>query len=188
MKKLVQISIVAGILGLSSAAYAAEPTVIAANPDSGAYVGVTYTGWSAKGDDGISVDKSGVSLKAGYDFNQHWAVEGRLNLAEYKDVDGASSVKASTPVALYAKYRYPVSERVAPYAVVGLAYHQYKLVDGSDSISANSVAMSAGIGAEISITKQVIGTLEYNYGGRNDIVDSDGYDVSSFSAGINYKF
>ena len=180
MKTLLKVSMIASVLGLSSVAQAQDP-------EAGVYVGATYTYWKASGNgDNGSVNKSGATLKAGYDFNQNWAAEGRLNFAQYKS-DG---VKVSTPAAVYVKYRYPVTQTIAPYAVLGLAYNRFTgdNASGTSSVSSNSVGLSAGLGAEFAISQQLKTTVEYTYLGNNDVDDGFNYDTSGISAGVLYKF
>ena len=163
----------------------------------GLYTGISYTDWKASfSDNDGSVTKSGITLKLGYDFDQLWAVEGRLNFPGYKetfkDVDGSGKVKLSTPLGLYGKYRYAINETVAPYIVAGVVQNRYKFVyrSGSDkiSISKNTINASAGAGLEVKLASSLKATFELTYLGRQKGDDGSYYDSSAVSAGLLYKF
>lgn len=166
----------------------------AANQEKGIYIGASYTQWTAE-NNGDSADKSGATLKLGYDFNQNWAIEARANLMQYKETDKSASFKMSTPFALYGKYRYPVTSKFAPYAVVGVAFNRfnnsYKDQYESYEESSSGLNLSAGIGVEFSLTPSLKATAEYVYLGKvkqNFEEDNLRYRASSISAGLQYRF
>lgn len=186
MKTVSKLSVVAGLLLAATVAAQAQDVM----NDRGVYGGATYTYWNADVNGGDSVDKSVATVKLGYDFNQNWAAEARVNLFEKKWADDTFSKKVGTPFAVYGKYRHPITPTIAPYAVVGLAYNRYKYDEkgffgGYETSS--KLGLSAGVGAEISLTPRLKATVEYTYLGSNS-VDGVDYDVNGLSVGLLYKF
>lgn len=192
MKNLFKLSFIMCLSGLGFAL-----TAHAQDSDSGWYMGASYTHWKlnydVKNGEGDSPKKYGATVTLGYDLNENWAIEARANSMKHEQQYTKYWIKASTPVAIYSKYRYQLARGFTPYFVVGsaLSKFDYKTTDGLNEVSKTGMNLSGGVGVEVKITPELNMTVEYTYlgKGKHTINDYDvKYHAANVSAGLLYKF
>jgi OmpA-OmpF porin, OOP family len=205
MKKSLVISAVA-VLGLTSVAFAGGipeemPAAPSAASEQGVYVGISggygMTNWKNVENNYFNnhavskVDKdNGFVGRAflGYDIDKHFAIEAgysyffnKAKLTSTKTVE----VKAQS-IDLFGKVKGPVTDEFNLYAKVGAAYIMSKIVDGD---SHNHIGPAFGVGAEYSVTSNIIVSAEWLRNIGSPKIDKD-YQPSTdaFLAGVRYRF
>lgn len=142
---------------------------------------------------------STFNVVAGYDFNQHFAVEGRIGIpasSETYSLGGASlEGKPQTSYAVFGKGTLPLTDMFSVYALAGVGSSPYKIEAkaGSESASAkfDKVSLQYAAGVEVNFTPQIAMTAEYGmYGyGKQTIGGKEAkYNTKGFNLGIKYKF
>ncbi|MDC5720670.1 porin family protein [Vibrio europaeus] len=148
-----------------------------------------------------------LNLVAGYDFNQYFAVEGRVGIPSssekttqgYKggvlEIEG----KPQTSYAVFGKGTLPITEMFSVYALAGVGSSPYKVdvtatYQGQSDKAENKfddVSLQYAAGVEVNFTPQIAMTAEYGmYGyGKKKIADQEfKYDTTGFNIGLKYKF
>ncbi|ROS01758.1 opacity protein-like surface antigen [Sinobacterium caligoides] len=185
----------------------------AENPDTGWYVGAGVAVNQLKDDDGSKETYNGPSFNAGYQLNQHLALELGISGFDSKqsseDVDG--SYKAETDVIFLTpavKWSYAASERINLYSKVGasIAFVDYQNTNVDDGETWSNKASSEwdvspmiSVGAEWELDSNWAVNAEYTY--RPTAIDVDmelddgstfshdlDLEVQSFTLGVNYRF
>ncbi len=163
---------------------------------SGFYAGVAYVYADTNvnedyfGEDyDVDGDNSGVSLIAGYDFNQYVAVEGRyswLAADTYQDNYGFQDDVDGEAWSLFVKPQYPVTADFKVYGLLG--YGELELQD-SDNYSITASGFQYGAGVAYAATTNVEVFADYTKIADNDVDEFLGkMDTDAFTIGINYNF
>ncbi len=187
------------LLLASIAACTFQHTVLAAD-DSGLYVGVGYahTNVNLKLDTQIIQDTlldtatDSVVLKAGYDLNQYFGLEGRyyFNASEaaYQYYLGNTPVSGSYKAhsfAFYAKPQYSLA-MLNFYGLLGVSANDYTLNNILGSKSSDTL-FSWGAGVKFKLTESFGAFVDYtDLGKSSDAVTNK--DLSSWNIGFSYKF
>ncbi|MCG9581128.1 porin family protein [Vibrio tubiashii] len=153
-----------------------------------------------------------VNLVAGYDFNQYFAVEGRVGIPSSTETTSKGDAygtltlegKPQTSYAVFGKGTLPITEMFSVYALAGVGSSPYKVeatatagshsINGSEKFDGVSLQYAAGV--EVNFTPQIAMTAEYGmygYGKKeivlaNDMKSNTKYDTTAFNIGIKYKF
>lgn len=173
MKKLLS------VLLLASTAVHAQDEI-----KNGAYVGVGVTGTAVELEYAGDAAVNSASFKAGYAFNKHLAIEGRIvGASSWDDIgyDGiyAEQVRLDSTKAVYARVSLG-NPTFDPYLLIGYAtseatvHHQYW---GGNSVTKSSVAVGAGANWKINNSFSLTGDWT---------IPTE--DAVQFNLGIDYNF
>jgi opacity protein-like surface antigen len=170
------------------------PEVVVAPEKTGFYAGLAYSCMQFNSDTpDEEVMGNGISVQAGYNFNQFIGVEARYTTSlgdptytkwnQEKDIDGG----ALSNIAIYLKPQYSFG-LVGVYGLLG--YGQATLDNGDDTIDEAGLQYGAGITASVNESVEVF--VDYRR-----LYDDTGFDaeyrnsdvaLNSWSIGANYKF
>jgi outer membrane immunogenic protein len=171
------------------------------NTWSGPYAGVTV-GYGFAGDTEVgspinnSIDTDGFQIGgfAGYNYQAGNIVAGVEGDIGYSWEDGSNAgwdSNSGVEGSLRARLGYVVTPDVLLYATAGGAAKKLEVSDGITSEDKGLIGWTAGAGADVMITQQVFGRVEYRY---TDFGSSDfnGVDVSDkghrVTVGLGMKF
>lgn len=172
-------------LGCSAAAFTAQA-------DQPLYFGAQYSQQSV---DDASWDFGVLSGVVGYNFNEIFAIEGRLGLGiqdeEYSGAFTSAKVSVDHSYSVLGKASWPVMETLSVYGIAGFnkTKYDFKINDAGDNFndSYSEDGLIYGAGAEIRISSNL--SLNFEYAVLPELGDDeDNLDVDSISAGINYRF
>ena len=142
-----------------------------------------YWGVNASRLDADIVDLNALGVKAGYNFNENFAIEGRALIGIGDDSFGGIDFELDSLFGGYLRAGVPVSEGFYPYAVAGYARTDVSGSAGGASASADDSDFSYGVGVNVDITETLDLNLEYmNY------YDDDDSDITAFSLGVEGRF
>ncbi|MEX0336666.1 outer membrane protein [Vibrio tubiashii] len=150
-----------------------------------------------------------LNIVAGYDFNQYFAVEGRVGIpssseTSSKGLAGVGSIsiegKPQTSYAVFGKGTLPLTDMFSVYAMAGFGSSPYKIEatvkpsgepeeKGSEKFDGVSLQYAAGV--EVNFTQNIAMTAEYGmygYGKKKFGNDEVKYDTTGFNIGVKYKF
>ncbi len=152
---------------------------------------------------GGKYNASTVNLIAGYDFNQYFAVEGRVGIpaSSEKSTQLIASLegKPQTSYAIFGKGTLPLTDMFSVYALAGVGSSPYKIEASigplSDSQKFDKVSLQYAAGVEVNFTPSIAMTAEYGvfgYGKQEmsmlDYKTDAKYSTKGFNVGIKYKF
>ncbi len=182
--------------GMKEVTPAVEPVIVVPVVDeSSFYVGIGLTAVSTR-DAAVSLDffnaKGGqdrlanVSLLAGYNYNEYFAVEGRYTTT-FTDED----LVEMSGWSLFVKPQYPVTEDFSIYALLGFGGVTLDPVNAS-TVDVDDSGFQWGIGASYMVTENVALFVDYTSLAN----DMDGVywngalqvDVDAVTAGVTYQF
>jgi opacity protein-like surface antigen len=175
----------------------------------GFYLGGGYTYFQFEGDNGVDTEVNGATGRAGWQFNQWFAVEGDVsfgfedgdftfdadeedfNLDDNSDGDVADIINApgefgmNYMIGAFAKGSYPFSDMFAVYGRLGYAFFDVDstvTTPGGNEISLgdSESGVSYGAGVEVSFTERQSVRGEYTFTDF-DLAESD-------ALGIAYQF
>lgn len=132
----------------------------------------------------------GVTLRAGYDFNQYVGVEARY-IGTFWGDDELGGQKLSH-VGLYVKPMMPINDQLNIYGLVG--FGMTKTTTNSKNLTeVDETGLAAGVGMEYDIdTQDTEGALESGWGLFVDyqrlLIKSDMPDMDVLSGGVTYDF
>ncbi|UFH58555.1 outer membrane protein [Sulfurovum mangrovi] len=172
------------------------PTVTEEVSENNFYVGVGLAAVSVRDSDvsaNIFEAKAGqdrlgnIDLIAGYEFHRHFAVEGRYTttIAESDSIDTMDSWS------IFAKPKYPVTENIELYGLLGYGNVQ---VEGTDEYMADidESGFQWGLGLSYMINENLDFFVDYKFLANDidvlvykDVVEMS---VDSLTAGLIYKF
>jgi len=149
-----------------------------------------YNGSICTGDCPYEDVTGGVTLRAGYDFNEYVGIEARY-IGTFWGDDDLGGQKLSH-VGLYVKPMMPINEQINIYGLVG--YGMTTTTTNSKHLEeVDENGFAAGIGMEYDIdTQDAEGSLESGFGLFVDyqrlLIKSDVPDMDALSAGVTYDF
>lgn len=157
----------------------------AAQADAGLYAGldvsqIRYT------ESTVKPKTIAVLGKAGYQFNDYLAVEGRAGGGVSEDTvndGGPIHVETGALYGVYVKGMLPVAQIASLYALGGYTHGKVTSNDGSGDITSSKGGGSYGVGAQISLTKQFAMNVEWAH-----LYKGDGLKVRGLTLGASYKF
>ncbi|MBN9241515.1 MAG: porin family protein [Mesorhizobium sp.] len=174
------------LVGMVPAAYAADaiateeppapapvtelPVASWAGPYAGINLGYGFSGKTKAPDVGTSIKTDGFvgGAFAGYNWQQEnfvYGVEGDLGYNGEKGTENGYKSKSGLEGSLRARLGYSVSPDILLYGTAGGAGKNQKIVDevGGTSQSKGMFGWTAGAGADIKLTDNVFGRVEYRY-------------------------
>ncbi|MDO6498008.1 porin family protein [Photobacterium sanguinicancri] len=206
------------ILSVAAVALALSATAVQANE--GVYVGANFqmadfdlqlpndAPQHAKNMIGGKYNASTVNLVAGYDFNEYFAVEGRIGVPASSETSSQSlnghsltiEGKPTTSYAVFGKGKLPLNEMFSLYALVGFGSSPYKIEATAKpqgekaekgDVKFDKISLQYAAGVEVNFTQNIAMTAEYGmFGyGKKTIEDQEfKYDTTGFNLGMKYKF
>ena len=133
----------------------------------------------------------GLTLRAGYDFNQYVGIEARY-IGTYWDADELGGQEL-THVGLYVKPMMAINEQLNIYGLVGYGITTTTTGGNGNLGEVDDNGFAAGLGMEYDIdTQDVEGSLESGFGLFVDyqrlLIKSDVPDMDVVSAGVTFDF
>lgn len=133
----------------------------------------------------------GVTLRAGYDFNQYVGVEARY-IGTFWDADELAGQEL-THIGLYVKPMMPINEQLNIYGLVGYGMTQTSTKTSGNLAEVDDNGFAAGIGLEYDVdTQDAEGALESGWGLFVDyqrlLIKSDVPDMDVISGGVTFDF
>jgi len=126
-----------------------------------------------------------VTLLAGYNFNDYFAVEGRATTSvSQKDITKL------TAFSLFLKPQYPVTSEINIYALLGYGHIKLDNYNGSN-VDVSDSDFQWGLGASYDVTNNITVFVDYTSLGRDlsgTFLSSEEADVDSINVGVIYKF
>jgi OOP family OmpA-OmpF porin len=187
MKLQFSAALIAAALALPVAAQTQAQSYI------GASVGSSAQKYSADGSSD-TVNETAYKLFAGYNFTKNYGLE--AGYADFGDADssgdGVSATLKPSSVYIAATATYPVAPQLFVTGKLGVANNHTKAelsYDGDTySGSENKTTGMIGIGMAYQFTKNVSGTVDYEYFGK--ALSDNGADLklSMFTVGLRYAF
>lgn len=176
---------------------AALAAPLAAQAANGAYIGANAGRAEQKADvEGIIIKdrSSAFKIYGGYNFDQHFGVEGGYIDTKEGGISGNGARVGSDPRAVYAAATgtLPLNQQFSLFAKVGAARNHVKVTasfDGySASGSANRTSAYVSVGAAYAVNANVSFVAEYENFGK--ILKEDGSSVKAniYSVGLRYAF
>jgi|GEM_PF-1755993 len=206
MKKVLSVAAVALALS-ATAAQAHEGLYVGGNFQMGNFNLEAPSDINANLKDAIGGKYSAATLNlvAGYDFNQYFAVEGRVGIPSSSETSSYGGLvtlegKPKTSYALFGKGTLPITEMFSVYALAGvgaspyqvdLSYNIPTVGSGKETVNFDGVSLQYAAGVEVNFTQSIAMTAEYGmYGyGKKDIAGKEAkYDTTGFNIGLKYKF
>ncbi|MDC5805979.1 porin family protein [Vibrio europaeus] len=149
-----------------------------------------------------------LNIVAGYDFNQYFAVEGRVGIPSSSETSttgqllGSRTVegKPQTSYAVFGKGTLPLTEMFSLYALVGVGSSPYQVEvtdkpilgsESKESLKFDGVSLQYAAGVEVNFTQNIAMTAEYGmfgYGKKKIENQEFKYDTTGFNIGVKYKF
>jgi OOP family OmpA-OmpF porin len=139
--------------------------------------------------DGLSENETAASLAYGFAIDQNFGVElGYINFGKLKDfVDDPSRTYQQQAIYLAGVGSYPLTDNFSTYGKLGVAVNrqEWKESDAgfNETFKETEVRAMVGLGLAYNFTKEVAGTLEYQYFGKANEIK-----VSAITVGIKYGF
>ena len=131
----------------------------------------------------------------GQNGNFVYGVEGDLNYKGFSDTNAGVEAKSKLDGSLRARLGYAVTPDVLLYGTAGGAGQSLKISDAAGSDKNTMLGWTAGAGADIKVTEQVFGRVEYRYsdygskdfntGSGNRSVDASDHRITF---GVGMKF
>ena len=147
----------------------------------------------------------GALLRAGYDFNQYFGIEGRV-LGTFIGADSLGGQELMH-YGLFAKPMYPIGEDLNVYALLGYGWTQTKTGGNGNLTEVDDSGFSAGLGLEYDLSdmeddREEDTLYEGGFDGQGDqekgwglfvdyqrlLIKSDVPDLDVVSAGVTYDF
>ena len=133
----------------------------------------------------------GITLRAGYDFNQYVGVEARY-IGTYWDADELGGQELSH-FGVYVKPMMPINEQLNIYGLVGYGVTTTSTSGNGNLGEVDEDGFAAGVGLEYDIdTQDNEGALESGWGLFVDyqrlLIDSDMPDMDVVSGGVTFDF
>lgn len=175
-------------LGILLATLLVAPTY-AANTE-GFYIGGQYNQHSLEFE-GVDLNLATLGILGGYQINEYFSVEGRLNLGikDKTEHQGSNSYKfeVDNSYSAFVKGAYPFTDTFSAYALAGFNSSKYKGTERignssiSDSDSKSGFAYGAGLQFKVNDAWSVSG--EYVV-----LPEPEDIDVTNLSLVVRYKF
>jgi OOP family OmpA-OmpF porin len=134
--------------------------------------------------DGSSENKTAVNLAYGLSLDKNFGVElGYANLGKLKTADGDYSVKTQS-FYLAGVGNLPLTDAFSAFGKVGVAINHFTAQEtGFADTTETKIRALLGLGLAYNFTKEIAGTLEYQYFGTVDQVK-----ISALTVGVKYGF
>lgn len=150
----------------------------------GGYWGVGLSAMQAEDEVGDSIKPTNVYGHLGYDFNQHFGVEGQSSFTLLDDSLGGADWSAMV-LGVYAKGAVPVSDRIKLYLLGGFSSVEMTADFGFGTGSDDESGASYGVGADFAINDDMDVFVRYmNY------LEEDGLfsEVTGLNIGVGWSF
>ena len=132
----------------------------------------------------LSENKTAVNLAYGFSLDKNFGVElGYANLGKLKTTDGDLSVQTQS-IYIAGVGNSPLTDAFSAFGKVGVAVNHFtaKETGFADTKETKTRAL-LGLGLAYNFTKEIAGTLEYQYFGTVDQVK-----ISALTVGVKYGF
>jgi len=132
--------------------------------------------------DGVTDNKTAVTLAYGFSVDKNFDIElGYAHLGKIKETGG--SIQAQS-IYIAGVGNLPLTDAFSAFGKVGLAVNQFstKATGFADTTDTKARAL-LGLGLAYNFTKEIAGTLEYQYFGKVDQVK-----ISALTVGVKYGF
>jgi OOP family OmpA-OmpF porin len=186
MKLQFSAALTAAALALPVAAQAQQTYI-------GASVGSSAQKYSADGSSD-TVNETSYKVFGGYNFTKNYGVE--AGFVDFGDADASSDGISATlkPTSFYiaATATYPIAPQLFVTGKLGVANNHTKADVSYDGVgysdSENKTTAVIGIGMAYQFTKNVSGTVDYEYFGKALDEDGASLKLSTFTVGVRYAF
>ena len=134
--------------------------------------------------EGSSENKTAVNIAYGFSVNKNFDVEfGYANLGKLKTLDGDYSVQTQS-VYIAGVGNLPLTDAFSAFGKVGVAVNHFSAKETGFADTTETKARALlGLGLAYNFTKDIAGTLEYQYFGTVDQVK-----ISALTLGVKYGF
>ncbi len=131
------------------------------------------------------LNPTGFTVRGGYYFADHFAVEGRLGTGINDDSLSGLPVDLELDqlMGIYAVGNLPINDAFSLYGLLGFSYVEGTVSAPGISASSDDDGFSYGAGVQVKFTPQVAGQLEYV-----SYLDKSDYEITATSLGISYHF
>ena len=132
----------------------------------------------------LSENKTAVNIAYGFSLNKNFDVElGYANLGKLKTIDGDYSVQTQS-IYVAGVGNLPLTDAFSAFGKVGVAVNHFSAKETGFADTTETKARGLlGLGLAYNFTKEVAGTLEYQYFGTVDQVR-----ISALTLGVKYGF
>ncbi len=132
--------------------------------------------------EGATENKTAVTVTYGFAVDKNFDVElGYANLGKFKDTDGSLQAQS---VYIAGVGNLPLTAAFSAFGKVGVAVNQFKTTaTGSDGNTETKARALLGLGLAYNFTKEIAGTVEYQYFGKVEQVK-----ISALTVGVKYGF
>jgi OOP family OmpA-OmpF porin len=132
----------------------------------------------------LSENKTAVNIAYGFSLNKNFDVElGYANLGKLKTIDGDYSVQTQS-FYVAGVGNLPLTDAFSAFGKVGVAVNHFSAKETGFADTTETKARGLlGLGLAYNFTKEVAGTLEYQYFGTVDQVR-----ISALTLGVKYGF
>lgn len=194
MKKLSLIALSLSLGAMSNSAVASYDNGGFENEE-GLYLGASYGHLRVDGDDEFDDDKDAYEFRAGYSFNQYFAIDGSyIDFGEY----GSELANADTDgFTLGLQLTLPIHESFDIFLRGGQLWYETESRIGNFVSDYDDEGMYAGVGLGYEINNDWMLTFEYNLydvdldveGAVEDLDDANfSTDMKQAAVGVRYKF
>lgn len=164
-------------------------TSLAVHANEGTYFGVSFYNVAYEEDGVPEVNPTALGFKVGNQVNPNFAIEGRFGIGLAEDSAVVFGIPVDVDVdnffGVYVKGVAPLSDAFSIYGLLGYTRGELTAsVPGTDiSVTESDSDLSFGFGADIDVSRTVAVNLEWA-----KLFEGDGYEVTSTSVGLNFKF
>ncbi len=132
--------------------------------------------------EGATENKTAVTVAYGFAVDKNFDVElGYANLGKFKDTDSSMQTQS---IYIAGVGNLPLTAAFSAFGKVGVAVNQFKTTaTGFDGNTETKARALLGLGLAYNFTKEIAGTLEYQYFGKVDQVK-----ISALTVGVKYGF
>lgn len=163
-----------------AAPYEEIATTVWTGPYAGITLGYGFSGRTREPGNTINTDGFMGGAFAGYNYEfgggMVGGVEGDVGYSGVEGSNAGTESKAGVEGSLRARLGYAVTPDVLAYATAGGAAQSLKVTEGGVSDRNTMLGWTAGAGADVKLTEQVFGRLEYRYTdfGKDDFTTGSG--------------
>ncbi|QUX93214.1 porin family protein [Marinomonas sp. A3A] len=190
MKKF--IPVIAGSIAIASFSAAVKAEDMAAENNSGFYVGGNYGYLKVENDDDFDDDNDVAQGIVGYRFNSFLALEG--SYIDFGSYGNSAASAETTGYTAALKGTIPITQTVEIFAKAGQLWHDTDYNIASVKGSSDDKSLFAGAGVNFKVTENLLVNAQYTWYDVDldaDNVDSDSDFDSDFqqaSVGAEYRF
>ena len=131
---------------------------------------------------GTTENKTAVTVAYGFAVDKNFDVElGYANLGKFKDTSGSMQTQS---IYIAGVGNLPLTAAFSAFGKVGVAVNQFETtVTGAGGTTETKARALLGLGLAYNFTKEIAGTVEYQYFGKVEQVK-----ISALTVGVKYGF